>query len=124
LETALWVVQVLVALIFAFHGYRLTLRLEQMRARPRSAWTRAVSGQLLRAIGILEVLAAVGLILPMLTGVLPWLTVLAAACVIVLMVLAIVFHLRRGEWPNIALNLIFLVLAAFIAYGRWVIAPV
>jgi len=42
----------------------------------------------------------------------------------VLMVLAIVFHLRRGEWPNIALNLIFLVLAAFIAYGRWVIAPV
>ena len=95
-----------------------------MRGRPRSAWTRAVSDQLLRAIGVLEVLAAIGLILPVLTGVLPWLTPLAAASLVVLMVFAIAFHLRRGERPNIALNAILLVLAAFIAYGRLVIVPV
>jgi putative oxidoreductase len=122
METALWVVQALVALAFAFHGYQLAFALEKMRGRV--VWPRDVSDQLLRPIGILEILAAFGLILPTLTRVLPWLTVLAAACLVVLMVLAIVFHVRRGEWRNIVLNSIFLVLAAFIAYGRWVIVPV
>jgi uncharacterized membrane protein YphA (DoxX/SURF4 family) len=123
-EAALWVVQVLVALIFAGHGYTLLFTLDRMRDRPRSAWTRAVSDQLLRTIGVLEVLAAIGLILPVLTHVLPWLTALAAASLVVLMVLAIAFHLRRSEWPNIGLNAILLALAAFIAYGRLVIVPV
>jgi uncharacterized membrane protein YphA (DoxX/SURF4 family) len=122
METALWVVQALVALAFAFHGYQLAFALDKMRGRV--VWPRDVSDQLLRPIGILEILAGVGLILPTLTRVLPWLTVLAAACLVVLMVLAIVFHVRRGEWFNIVLNSIFLVLAAFIAYGRWVIVPV
>ena len=124
MEAALWVVQGLVALIFAGHGYTLLFTLDRMRGRPRSAWTRAVSDQLLRAIGVLEVLAAIGLILPVLTGVLPWLTAVAAASLVVLMVLAIAFHLRRGERPNVALNAILLALAAFIAYGRLVIVPV
>ena len=117
-------VQALVALIFAGHGYRLLFTLDRMRDRPRSAWTRAVSDQPLRVIGVLEILAAIGLILPVLTGVLPWLTALAAASLGILMVLAIAFHLRRSEWPNIALNAILLALAAFIAYGRLVIVPV
>src|SRR6266508_870832 len=119
METALWLTQVLAALAFAFHGYQLAFALEKMRGRV--VWPRAVSDQLLRPVGILEILAAVGLVLPTLTRVLPWLTVLAAACLVVLMVLAIAFHVRRREWPNIVLNVIFLALAVFIAYGRWVI---
>ncbi len=122
METALWVAQALAALAFAFHGYQLAFALEKMRGRV--VWPRAVSDQLLRPIGILEILAAVGLILPTLMGVLPWLTVLAAACLVLLMVLAIVFHVRRREWFNIVLNVIFMALAAFIVYGRSVIVPV
>ena len=114
--------QVLVALAFAFHGYQLAFALEKMRGRV--VWPRDVSDQLLRPLGILEILAALGLILPTLTRVLPWLTALAAACIVLVMVFAIVFHIRRREWFNIVLNAIFLVLAAFIAYGRWVIVPV
>ncbi len=122
MEAALWVAQALVALAFAFHGYQLAFALEKMRGRV--VWPRDVSDRLLRPIGVLEILGAIGLILPTLTRVLPWLTVLAAACIVVLMVFAIVFHVRRREAPNIVLNAVFLTLAAFIAYGRWVIVPV
>ena len=122
MEVAVWVAQVLVALAFAFHGYQLAFALEKMRGRV--VWPRDVSNRLLRPIGILEILGALGLILPTLTRVLPWLTALAAACLAVLMVFAIVFHVRRREPFNIVLNAVFLTLAAFIAYGRWVIVPV
>ncbi len=58
------------------------------------------------------------------TRVLPWLAVIAAAGIVALMVFAIMFHIRRREWFNIVLNAVFLMLSAFIAYGRWVIVPV
>jgi uncharacterized membrane protein YphA (DoxX/SURF4 family) len=122
MDTALWVAQAFVALAFAFHGYQLAFALEKMRGRV--VWPRDVSDQLLRPIGMLEILAAFGLVMPTLTRVLPWLTALAAAGIVVLMLFAIVFHIRRREWFNIALNVVFLVMSAFIAYGRWVIVPV
>ena len=121
MEVAVWVAQVLVALAFAFHGYQLAFALEKMRGRV--VWPRDVSDRLLRPIGILEILGALGLILPTLTRVLPWLTALAAACLALLMVFAIVFHVRRREPFNIVLNAVFLTLAAFIAYARLVIEP-
>lgn len=78
----------------------------------------------MRVIGILEILGAVGLILPALARVLPWLTPLAAALFTVLMVLAAIFHLRRpDEARNVTLNVILGVLAAVVAYGRFVVAP-
>lgn len=78
----------------------------------------------MRAIGGLEILGAAGLILPAATGILPWLTATAAACIVVLMLLAAVFHARRpGEGRNIVLNLVIGLLAALVAYGRYVIAP-
>ena len=60
---------------------------------------------------------------PALTRILPWLTPLAAAGLVIVMASASVFHIRRQEYPNIAFNLILLVLAAVIAYGRLVVAP-
>ena len=76
-----------------------------------------------RFIGVGEILAAIGLILPALTGILPWLTPLAAVGLIILMISAVVFHIQRKEPLNIVLNMVLLALAVFIAYGRFVVVP-
>ena len=87
-------------------------------------WMSAIGRQNMRMLGLLEFLAAIGLILPAITGVLPWLTPLAASMLVVLMVFAIAFHARRpGEVPNLVLNVVLGVLALIVAYGRWVLEP-
>lgn len=84
----------------------------------------AVPKPLMTTIGILEIAGALGLVLPPVTGVALWLTPLAAALLALVMVFAVVFHMRRdGEAMNAAPNLILGVLLAFVAYGRLVLAP-
>jgi VIT1/CCC1 family predicted Fe2+/Mn2+ transporter len=70
-----------------------------------------------------ELLGGLGLLLPALTGTLPWLTPLAAAGLALIMLLAMGFHATRREAPAIVFNSILLVLAAFVAYGRFVVLP-
>lgn len=69
--------------------------------------------------GVAEGLAGVGLVLPPLVHVLVWLTPLAAAGLVVLMLGAIVFHVRRREYPNIGLNAVLGLLSAVVAWGRF-----
>jgi uncharacterized membrane protein len=122
MNVALWVVQALLALGFVAFGTTHATRRDQ--ATGQMAWMLDVPKPLLTTIGVLELLGAIGLILPGWTGILPWLTPLAAALLAVMMVFAAVFHLRReNELPNVAFNLVLLVLAAFVAYGRFVIEP-
>ena len=120
----LWIGQILLALAFLGVGYTHTLGFDQASTRPGMTWLAAVGRDRMRIIGILEILGAVGLILPAATGILPWLTPTAASALEVLMVLAIVLHARRpGEGRNIVLNAILGVIAALAAYGRFVVAP-
>ena len=86
-------------------------------------WAQDFSPNTLKAIGLAEVLGAVGLILPALTGILPWLTPLAAIGLVLVMIGAAFTHFRRGESSNIIGNLVLLALAAFVAYGRFVLVP-
>jgi hypothetical protein len=124
LDTFLWILQVILALVFLGFAYLHTFAFEQGVSSPRAAWMSAVGRQNMRIIGLLEFLAAIGLILPAITGVLPWLTPLAASMLVVLMVFAIAFHARRpGEVPNLLLNVLLGVLALILAYGRWVLEP-
>jgi hypothetical protein len=84
----------------------------------------AVPKPLLTTIGILEILGAIGLVVPWATGILPWLTPLAAICVVVLMVLAVIFHARRpDEMSILVFDVVMGLVAAFIAYGRLVLVP-
>jgi hypothetical protein len=76
-----------------------------------------------RFIGVAEVLAAVGLILPGITHILPVLTPLAAAGLVIVMVSAVIFHIRRREYANVVFNLVLLALSAFVAYIRWFVLP-
>ncbi len=120
----LWIGQILLALAFLGVGYTHTVGFEQASVRAGMGWLNAVGRDRMRIIGILEILGAIGLVLPAATGVLPWLTPVAATSLAVLMGLAVVLHLRRpGEGRNIILNLVLGAVAALIAYGRFVVAP-
>jgi uncharacterized membrane protein len=91
------------------------------RAVERLPWMAAVGRPRMAVIGTLEILGAIGLIAPAVTGVLVWLTPLAAAMIALLMVFATVFHWRRRE--RFVGNVFLLVVAAFVAYGRVAISP-
>ena len=118
---ALWVVQGLLAVAFLGAG---AMKLSQPKEKlaANMGWVEDFSQPAVRLIGAVEVLGAIGLVLPALTGILPWLTPLAALGLVLLMVGAALTHLRRKEYGNIAMNAVLLVLAAFVAYGRFFLA--
>ena len=126
MNIALWVVQGLLALMFLMAGGMKMMQpkdqiLEKMGER--MGWMEDFSQNTIRGIGLLEVLGALGLILPPLTGILPILAPLAAVGLILTMIGAAMTHLRRGEMQAIAPNAMLLLLAAFVAIGRFFIAP-
>ena len=121
MDTILWIAQVVLAVLFLLFGVTHLMRRDTMRERV--PWMWAVPREALAVIGLLEILAAIGLVLPAMTRIQPWLTPLAALCLAVLMVFAIVFHIRRSEMPNIVLNAILGLLAAFVAWGRYIAYP-
>ena len=82
-------------------------------------WTKDHTAGFVKTLGILELLAVAGLILPAVVDVAPVLVPITAACWILLMVGAMITHLRRGERKFVTLNLVYLALAAFVAWGRF-----
>jgi uncharacterized membrane protein YphA (DoxX/SURF4 family) len=125
MDIVLWILQGLLAFVFLGIGYSHAFRFDQMASQPRTAWMLAVGRPQMRAIGSLEILGAIGLILPAVTGILPWLTPLAAAALALLMVFAVVFHARRpGEGPNIAFNVVLCTVALVVAVGRFLLEPI
>jgi uncharacterized membrane protein YphA (DoxX/SURF4 family) len=122
MSIALWVVQVLVAAAFLMSG---ATKLSQPKEKllKNMAWVEDFSQPTLRTIGALEVLGAIGVVLPALTGIVPWLTPLAALGLVLTMIGAALTHLRRAEYGGIAMNAVLFVLAAFVAYGRFFVLP-
>ncbi len=120
MNKVLWVLQVLLAAAFLAHGL-LFLNppaevVEQMNASlPR--WFQLF-------LGVAEVLAAIGLTLPGLTRVMPWLVTWAAGGIMIVMVSATVFHIVRGEFSSAAITLLLLVMATYLAYMRHRVMPI
>ena len=122
MNIALWIVQILLALAFVMAGtMKATQPAEKLASRMK--WVNALRPQIVHLIGILEVLGAIGLILPVVTGIWPWLTPVAAIGLVLTMIGAMILHTRRGEFPNLSTNLVLLLLAAFVAVGRFVVGP-
>jgi len=122
MNVAVWIVQILLALAFGSAGImKVTQPREKLQTNMK--WVEDFAPNTVKGIGSLELLAAIGLILPWLTGILPVLTPLAAVGLICVMIGAIFTHIRRGEAPMSIINLVLLVLAVFIAYGRFVAVP-
>src|SRR6476646_9349620 len=117
MNIALWVIQILLALAFLLAGVpKATQPIPALSKR--LTWAKDVPAPFVRFIGVAEILGALGLILPALTGILPWLTLAAAIGLAVIMVAAIIFHILRGETNRIAFNIVFLLLLLFVTYGR------
>ncbi len=115
---ALWIVQILLALLFLFAGgMKLVLPLDALKG------PIAMPGLFLRFIGVVEVLGALGLILPGLLHIRPGLTPLAAAGLVLLMIGATAITLAGGTVAPALIPLVVGLLAAFVAYGRWRLAP-
>ncbi len=122
MNIALWVVQGLVALAFLFAGFMKTfMPLETVKKN--MAFANVVPAALVRFIGVAELLGAIGLIVPAVTGIQSWLTVVAAGGLVLVMLLAAIYHASRREYSHIGANVVLLLLAAFVLVGRWVLAP-
>ena len=116
MNAALWIVQVLLALLFGFAGAMKTFTpIDQLAEQMPGA---ADQVGLIRFIGISELLGAIGLILPAATRIKPGLTPVAAAGLAVIMVLAAGLHAMRSEWSSILINVAIFALAAFVVWGR------
>ena len=119
MNTILWVLQVLLAVAFFAHGWLFLAPPPEMLAQMQSI------PQAFRIfIGVAEVLAAVGLILPGITRMLPWLIPSAAAGLMVVMIGATILHIARGEVSSAMTTAILLVLLTFVAYMRWKVKPI
>ncbi len=87
------------------------------------SWMYELSDNLHTVAGVAEILGGIGLILPGLTGIRPQLTVWAAVGLMVVMLGAIIWHINREEFANIGINIVNLLVMAYIAYGRSRLAP-
>ena len=116
----LWMLQVLLALAFFAHGWMFLFPpaaiVDQMNASfPR--WFQL-------SLGVAEILAAVGLTLPGVTRIQPWLVSSAAAGIMIVMICATIFHLMRGEVTSAMTTFMLLAMATYVAFMRWRVAPI
>ena len=121
MHVTLWILQGVLAVVFAIAGVTHFLPPEGLPEAMRGV--AEMPAGVPYFIGAVEILAVLGLILPGLTGIQTRLTPLASAGLILVMVGAIVWHVQREEFPNIVLNVILALIAAFVAYGRWRLRP-
>lgn len=123
MNIALWVIQVLLAGMYGMAGSMKTFQPAKVRENPQMTWAHDKQDGYIRFVGISELLGAVGLILPALTGILPWLTPLAAVGLALIQVLAIfTVHLPKKEYQVVPVNVVLLVLAIVAAYGRFTLS--
>jgi hypothetical protein len=116
----LWLLQVLLALAFFAHGW--------LFLTPPPDIAKLMNESLPRwfqlFLGVAEILAAVGITLPGLTRILPWLVVWAAGGIVIVMISATLYHVVRGEIMSAVITLVLLAMAAFVAYMRHRIVPI
>jgi hypothetical protein len=119
MNTALWIIQGLLAAAFTFAGItKMTQSKEKLEKQ--FPWAADFSLSTVRFIGTSELLGAIGLIVPWITGIAPILTPVSATGFCVIMVLATnLVHLKKKEYQGIATNVVIFLLSAFVAYGRF-----
>ena len=114
MNTVLWILQVLLAIAFFAHGWMMLFPPPDIAAQMNEALPRWFS----LFIGVAEILASIGLILPGLTRIMPWLVAWAAGGIMIVMVSATLYHLMRSEFSSAAITLVLLIMATVVAYMR------
>ena len=122
MNIALWVVQGLLALLFLMSGsIKAFTPLATMRKK--MTWANDFPAAFVRFLGLAELLGAIGLIAPAVTGIQSWLTLAAALGLVMVMVSASVFHASRREYQHLGIPLVLLGLSVFVVLGRGVLVP-
>ncbi|WP_339297589.1 DoxX family protein [Paenibacillus sp. FSL R5-0623] len=116
MNVTLWIVQIILALGFVYSGWMKTIRIES--SKKTWAWVNDVPISLVVLIGILELLGALGLVLPWALNITSVLTPIVAIALAVVTLLGMLFHIRRKEYWELGVNIFFIVLALIIAFGR------
>jgi hypothetical protein len=120
MNVVLWILQVLLAAAFFAHGLLFLMPPPDIAVQMDASLPKWF--QLF--LGVAEVLAAVGLTLPGLTRILPWLVTWAAGGIMIVTVSATIWHIVRGENSSAAITLVLLAMATFIAYMRHRVVPI
>ncbi|HYH52174.1 MAG TPA: DoxX family protein [Acidimicrobiia bacterium] len=123
MNLVLWIAAALLAVAFLAAGAMKLTQPKEKLAQSGMGWTEDFSPGAIKAIGALEVLAAIGLIVPAALDIVPDLVPVAAVGLVVLMLGAAVTHLRRKESQMVVVNVVLIALAAFVAWGRFDAQP-
>jgi uncharacterized membrane protein YphA (DoxX/SURF4 family) len=119
MNLALWIIAIVLAVAFAGSGLMKLVVPKDKLVTAGQGWAQDYSPTNIRLIGFVEVVGAVGLVLPAAVHIAPILVPLAAVGLALVMVGAIVVHARRKEPMNIAVNVVLIALAVFVAWGRF-----
>jgi hypothetical protein len=120
MNLTLWIITGLLAAVALIGGVSKTfVPTEKLAHIPGGGWTNDYTSGVVKTLGVLELLAVAGLILPAVFDVATVVVPITAVCWVLLMTGAIITHLRRGEHPFVLLNVVYLALAVFIAWGRF-----
>jgi uncharacterized membrane protein YphA (DoxX/SURF4 family) len=120
MNIVLWILQVLLAAAFLAHGLLLLTPPPEIAVQMNAFLPRWFQ----MFLGVAEVLAAIGLILPGLTRVMPFLVAWAAVGIMIVMISATILHTTRGEFSSAATTFVLLVMATFVAYQRGRVRPI
>ncbi|MEU4779582.1 DoxX family protein [Micromonospora sp. NPDC023633] len=124
MNLALWIASGLLAAVSLTGGITKTfVPREKLAALNGGEWTGHASVGFIKTIGVLELLAAVGLILPAVLDIAPFMVPVTAVCWVLLMVGAMIIHVRLNQFKLVMVNLGYVALAAFIAWGRFGLEP-
>jgi len=121
LNITLWILQALLAAFMIMAAVMKFMPIEKMA--PKMHWMGEAPGIVVRLLGLIDLAGGLGLILPGLLRIKPRLTAWAAMGIVALMISAMIFHVSRGEAPVIGVNIFALLIAAFIAWGRFKKVP-
>lgn len=120
MNRALWIAAVLLAIVALVGGISKALvPREKLAEHHGGEWTRDFNGGFVKTLGVLELAAAVGLILPGMLEIAPIIVPVTAVCWVLLMLGAMITHGRLGQFKFVMLNSVYLAVAAFIAWGRF-----
>ena len=117
MNIALWVAQILLALIYGSAAFRKLFRLEKVRADQE--WARRSSDGYIRFVAASQLLGVAGMLFPIPTGIFPWLTPLAAIGFCIIQILGAQWHIRLKEYKILPMNLFLFILSLFVVIGRW-----
>ena len=120
MNLALWIITGLLAAVFLVAGAnKLFIPQEKLARAPGGGWVNDFSAEFVKGLGAVEIVGAAGLILPAALGIAPVLVPLAAVGLATIMVGAAIVESRRRESTHVLVNLAYLALAVFVAWGRF-----